>query len=261
VLFGVLLMTLLERYSQQTKRAEALLAELQAANAALEAARQQETDLAVAEERVRLARDIHDGLGHHLTVLSIQLQAAEKLAARNPQAAAEAIQACRAEAQAALGEVRHSVAVMRQGFAEYRSLAETLQSLIQNFDRRTGIRTTFECAGEPRELPEAARETLFRAAQEGLTNAQKHAQGAQRVAVRLIYTPYAVRLAILDDGHGPSTDETHSPAGFGLAGLRERAAQLGGSLQSGPRPAPQGGFAIEISIPIGGEAHDPGAAG
>jgi len=70
--------------------------------------------LAIAEERMRLARDIHDGLGHHLTVLSIQLQAAEKLVERNPQAAAEALRVSRSEAQAALEEVRHSVGVMRQ---------------------------------------------------------------------------------------------------------------------------------------------------
>jgi signal transduction histidine kinase len=261
VLFGVLLMTLLERYAQQTKRAEALLAELQAANAALEAARRQETELAVANERVRLARDIHDGLGHHLTVLSIQLQAAEKLAVRNPQAAAEAIQTCRSEAQAALSEVRHSVAVLRQGPTEHRPLVETLGSLVESFGRRTGIRTTFECAGEPGALPEAARETLFRAAQEGLTNAQKHAQGVTQATVRLTCTPGAVRLAVLDDGRGPCPAEHPGTAGFGLTGLRERAAQLGGSLQSGPRPAEQGGFALEICIPMEEGAHDPRAAG
>jgi signal transduction histidine kinase len=259
VLFGLLLMTLLERYTQQTKRAEALLAELQEANAALEAARRQETDLAVAEERVRLARDIHDGLGHHLTVLSIQLQAAEKLAARNPQAAAEAIQTCRSEAQAALSEVRNSVAVMRQGPTEHRPLVETLGSLVESFGRRTGIRTTLECAGEPGALPEAARETLFRAAQEGLTNAQKHARGVMQATVRLEYAPEAVRLAVLDDGQCPGADEHPGTAGFGLTGLRERAAQLGGSLQSGLRP--DGGFALELCIPIGGGAHDPRAAG
>jgi signal transduction histidine kinase len=261
VLFGVLLMTLLERYTQQTRRAEALLAELQEANAALETARRKETELAVAEERVRLARDIHDGLGHHLTVLSIQLQAAEKLAARNPQAAAEAIQTCRSEAQAALSEVRNSVAMMRQGPTERRPLVETLGSLVESFGRRTGIRTTLECAGEPGILPEAARETLFRAAQEGLTNAQKHAQGLTQATVRLEYAPGAVRLAVLDDGRAPCVDEHTGTAGFGLTGLRDRAAQLGGSLQSGPRAAPQGGFALELCIPLGGGAHDPRAAG
>jgi len=78
-----------------------LLKDLQAANAALRAAHQKEKELAIAEERMRLARDIHDGLGHHLTVLSIQLQAAEKLVERNPQAAAEALRVSRSEASGA----------------------------------------------------------------------------------------------------------------------------------------------------------------
>jgi signal transduction histidine kinase len=258
--FGLVVMTILERYSRQTKRAEALLQDLQAANAALEAARQKETDLAVAEERVRLARDIHDGLGHHLTVLAIQLQAAEKLVTRSPQAAAEAIQVSRAEAQAALEEVRHSVAVMRQSPAERQPLQEALASLAQSFDRHTGIRTRFTCSGDPREISEFARETLYRAVQEGLTNAQKHAQGVQQVAVHLVYVPGALRLSIQDDGQGPIPPEApRDPPGFGLAGLRERVARLAGSFRGGPAAA--GGFEIEICIPLAGGERDPGTAG
>lgn len=259
ILFGLLLMIVLERFAQQTRRAEALLKELQAANVALEAARQKETQLAVAEERVRLARDIHDGLGHHLTVLSIQLQAAEKLVARNPQAAAEAIQACRSEAQAALGEVRHSVAVMRESPAERPPLTEALAALVESFDRRAGIPTHLDCTGAPYEIPPFARETLYRAVQEGLTNVQKHALDVHAVAVRLAYAGAAVCLSIVDDGRSPIPAVPPTASGFGLAGLRERVAQLGGSFHGGPGAA--GGFTIEIGIPLERSDHDPGAAG
>jgi len=247
ILFGLAVVTLVERYARQTQRAEALLRQLQAANAELETARQKEKELAIAEERVRLARDIHDGLGHHLTVLSIQLQAAGKLVERNPQAAAEAIQACRAEAQAALDEVRHSVSVMRQSPAEKQPLAETLAALVSSFDQHTGIQAHFATSGAPVELPPFAGETLFRAVQEGLTNVQKHARHAGCIWVELAYEPQSVRLSVRDDGQRPPEAPSESP-GFGLAGLRERAAQLGGAFRSGPAAA--GGFEIELSIPI-----------
>jgi signal transduction histidine kinase len=247
IFFALLLTVVLERYARQTRRAEGLLGELKAANAALEAARQKETDLAVAEERVRLARDIHDGLGHHLTVLSIQLQAASKLVDRNPPAAAEAIQVCRAETQAALEEVRHSVGVMRAGPADCRSLPETLALLAQSFDQHTGIRASFTCAGDPVEVSAPARETLYRAAQEGLTNAQKHAKNVRQVTARLAYETAAIRLIISDDGQTPAGAPPAAGPGFGLAGLRERVTRLGGSFSSGPGPT--GGFEIEICLP------------
>jgi signal transduction histidine kinase len=251
ILFGLAVATLVERYARQTQRAEALLRELQAANAELESARQKEKDLAIAEERVRLARDIHDGLGHHLTVLSIQLQAAGKLVERNPQAAAEAIQACRSETQAALEEVRHSVGVLRQAPAQSQPLTETLAALVQSFDQHAGTQVCFETSGVPVELSPFAREAFFRTVQEGLTNVQKHAGDARCVWVRLAYEPQAVRLSLRDDGQAAADARTH-PAGFGLAGLGERAAQLGGNFRSGPYPG--GGFEIEMEIPIPGRA-------
>jgi signal transduction histidine kinase len=259
IVFAFLLTMVLERYSQQTKRAEALLKELQTANAALEAARQKETDLAVAEERVRLARDIHDGLGHHLTILSIQLQAAGKLVERDAQAAAEAIRVSRSEAQAALEEVRYSVGALRQNPTERRSLPETLASLTHSFAQHTGIQASFACAGDPGDVPAFAREALYRAAQEGLTNAQKHAKNVQHVAVRLVYEPAGVRLTVTDDGEGSAAGEQPAPTGFGLAGLRERVTQLGGTFRGGP--GDPSGFEIEISLPNRGNENDPGASG
>jgi signal transduction histidine kinase len=262
VIFILLLAILLEHYAHQTRRAERLLLELQAANAELEAARQKEKELAIAEERVRLARDIHDGLGHHLTVLSIQLQAAAKLVERNPQAAAESIQVCRSEAQAALEEVRRSVAVMRQSPGEAQPLPAALEALVKNFNRGASIHAIFEKSGSFVELSPFAYQTLFRAAQEGLTNAQKHGKQVRQAWVRLDYSGNGVRLTVQDDGQeaGPVNGECcPDGTGFGLAGLSERVSQLGGSLRSGPLAA--GGFELAIHLPIQEATHDPGSAG
>jgi signal transduction histidine kinase len=248
IVFALLATTLLERYSNQTKRAERLLEELQTANLELKAAHQKETDLAIAQERLRLARDIHDGLGHHLTVLSIQLQAASKLVARDPQAASGAIETCRSETQAALEEVRHSVSVMRQSPQVDQSLPEALAALAQSFDRLTGLHVSFELVGNAFDLAPIARQTFYRAVQEGLTNVQKHAKGAQHIHICLVYAPQSVRLSVQDDGQGLSAAALPSPAGFGLEGLRERVEQLGGVFHSGPGETR--GFELEICIPI-----------
>jgi signal transduction histidine kinase len=251
IVFALLATTLLERYSNQTKRAERLLEELQTANLELKAAHQKETDLAIAQERLRLARDIHDGLGHHLTVLSIQLQAASKLVARDPQAASGAIETCRSETQAALEEVRHSVSVMRQSPQVDQSLPEALAALAQSFDRLTGLQVSFELVGNAFDLAPIARQTFYRAVQEGLTNAQKHAKDAQHIHMRLAYEPQFVRLLVQDDGQGLSAGAPSGPAGFGLEGLRERVEQLGGVFHSGSGET--GGFELEICIPIRGD--------
>jgi signal transduction histidine kinase len=244
---------LLQRSTQETERAGSLLKELQAAHAELQAAQEKEKELAVAEERVRLARDIHDGLGHHLTVLSIQLQAADKLVERNPRAAAEAIRISRAEAQAALEEVRRSVGVMRESPSENRPLAERLAGLVRDFDQRTGLSVSFEQGGVAPDLSEFAKQTYFRAVQEGLTNAQKHGRGVRRIDVNLTFEADTVRLRIHDDGQVAQSSAA-GKTGYGLTGLRERVEQLGGTFRAGPEQ--DGGFAIELRIPLPEDGHD-----
>jgi signal transduction histidine kinase len=244
----ILVFVLLEsRSAQETRRAENLLKDLQAANAALKAAHQKEKELAIAEERMRLARDIHDGLGHHLTVLSIQLQAAEKLVERNPQAAAEALRVSRSEAQAALEEVRHSVGVMRQAPAESQPLVEMIASLVHDFDEHTGLQSNFEQHGTPIELSTFAEQTLFRTVQESLTNIQKHARGVKNIRVKLDYSTDAIRLVVSDDGQ-PSPAVLSSHGGYGLKGLRERVVQLGGEFCCGMDSA--NGFKVDVMIPL-----------
>jgi signal transduction histidine kinase len=243
LLFTAIFSIVIARYGEQTARAESLLRDLQAAHAELASAREREKELAVAEERVRLARDIHDGLGHHLTVLNVQLQAAAKLIDRDSARAASAIAACREEAQAALDEVRQSVAAMRRTPLDGRELDQAIESLVRDFGRHTSVAASFELRGAPAPLPLAAAQTLYRTAQEGLTNAQKHA-AAQSVAVMLEFGRISVRLSVMDDGAGTGSGD----GGFGLAGLRERAEQLGGDFSVGPREG--GGFGIEMVLPI-----------
>jgi signal transduction histidine kinase len=254
MVFAMIFSIVVVRLTEQTYRAETLLRELQSANAELAAAREREKDLAVSEERVRLARDIHDGLGHHLTVLNVQLQAAAKLIERDPPRAAATIATCREVAQLALDEVRQSVAAMRRTPLDGRSLDEALRSLVADFDRHSPLAAGFEQQGAPVALAPAAAMTVYRAVQEGLTNAQKHGAAAH-VVVNLAWTPAALRVVVADDG---SSASTAGSGGFGLAGLRERAEQLGGSLHAAARS--DGGFSLELELPLERNRDDPGAA-
>jgi signal transduction histidine kinase len=219
---------------------------MQRLNAQLLAAHERERELAVAEERVRLARDIHDGLGHHLTVLSVQLQAAERLLDRDPARVAATLALCRAETQAALADVRQSVAALRQNPLDGRSLRAALEKLVHDFTQAAAVPVRFAQQGQAVPLPRAAILTLYRAAQEGLTNVQKHAAHATAVTVMLTYTEADVQLTVQDDGAAAALPDDCS--GFGLAGLQERADQLGGTLRAAPQ-SPQG-FLLELCLPI-----------
>jgi signal transduction histidine kinase len=249
VLFTMVFTFVAVRYGQQTERAENLLRQLRQANVELEAARVQEQELAAAQERVRLARDIHDGLGHHLTVLNVQLQAAEKLLARDPQRAAKAIATSREVAHAALEEVRRSVSALHRSPLDGRPLDEALAALVREFGERAGLAARFQLRGDPVTLPPAAAMTLYRAAQEGLTNTRKHA-AASSVLVTLAYEPSAARLTVQDDGGAPA-EGAGSGGGFGLVALRERAEQLGGAFSAGP--STEGGFTLTLQVPADAE--------
>ncbi|MFN2280580.1 MAG: sensor histidine kinase, partial [Anaerolineales bacterium] len=238
---------LVRRNTLQLEHAKKLTLELQQTNEELRLSRLREKDLAVVEERIRLARDIHDGLGHHLTVLNVQLQAAGIQMENDPEAAAEAIEICRQEAQHALDEVRRSVAVMRSSPLNGTSLEEALGKLIREFARNTPLDPKFEVIGDPYPLEAPVGMTCFRTVQEGLTNVQKHARDPQHLRVRLEYTPGDVLIRVSDDGlAGPEGE-----AGYGLAGLQERALQLGGQFRA--EAIPSGGYTLELIIPTGGE--------
>ena len=232
VVFAAVVTELLRR-EQQTRRALAA-AHQQLRDYALQAER-----LATVQERNRVARDIHDGLGHALTVVQMQVKAAR--AVLPPESAADPVLAkAQDQAEAALAEVRRSVRALR-GPRLDPPLPEALQALAEE-SSAAGVPTRLAVSGTARPLPDETREALFRAAQEGLTNARKHAQ-AGRIDLALHYADAAVSLEVRDDG---APAPTPASGGFGLVGLRERAEHVGGRLSAG---AADHGWVLRIEVP------------
>ncbi len=215
-----------------------LLMREQKARAALARAQLKVERLAALEERTRVARDIHDGLGHALTVVQMQIKAARAVLAARPERADEMLGKAQEQAEEALREVRRSVGALREARPSV-----PLPSALKDLASAAEMPARVEVTGDVRPLRAEAEETLFRAAQEGLTNVRKHAH-ATEVALVLDYSdPAAVRLEVRDDGAGV----TAGPSGFGLVGLRERAAQLGGSVAL--EPSPGGGATLRMEVP------------
>ena len=234
----------LTRQAREEKmKSERLLAELQQAHQALQSYAAKAEALAVSEERNRMAREMHDTIGHRLTVAAVQLEAAERLLPDQPQRAAERVATVREQVRAALGELRRTVAALRQPLEDDLPLERALPRLIADFQQATGLQVQLLSPPTLPPLTPQQRLALFRAAQAGLTNVHKHA-AATRIWLRLEADRQAIRLQVEDDGLGPQA----APAGFGLHGLRERAQQLGGSLRFGRRNG--GGSRLEMTLPL-----------
>lgn len=199
-------------------------AELADANERLSGYAAQAEQLATIQERNRLARDIHDGVGHHLTVVQMLLEAARAvIRSADPERLDTMLAKAQEQSGKALAEVRRSVAALR----EHRpALAEALQTLAAEATE-AGVPTELEIRGQARPLRGDVEESLFRAVQEGLTNVRKHADARSTTVVLDYRQADQVRLEVRDDGRGrPDTPAT----GFGLTGLRERTASLGGRM-------------------------------
>lgn len=234
VVFAAVITELLQR-EQQLRR------DLAAAHEQLRDYAAQAERLATAQERNRVARDIHDGLGHSLTVVQMQVKAARAVLPADPGKADDVLAKAQHQSEEALGAVRRSVYALR----EPRStgpLPEALSVLAEEVSA-AGVPTRLDVSGTERPLPEDTREALYRAAQEGLTNVRKHAR-ANRADLLLDYGETAVRVAVRDDGVG--TGDGRAP-GFGLVGLQERAAQLGGQLHV--ESAPGAGCTLTMEVP------------
>jgi signal transduction histidine kinase len=188
-----------------------------------------------------VARDIHDGLGHSLTVVQMQVKAARAVLQTDPAKADAVLAKAQRQSEEALAEVRRSVRALREP-RPTPPLPEALKVLAEETSA-AGVPTLLAVSGTERPLPDETREALFRAAQEGLTNVRKHAR-ATRADLELDYAAEAVRLEVRDDGTG--TTGEHSP-GFGLVGLRERAAHLGGRLRL--ESAPGQGSTLTMEVP------------
>jgi len=197
--------------------------------------------LAVVRERNRLAREIHDSLGHFLTTIHVQLQAARAIHAADPARALDAVAKAQGLARDALAEVRRSVGAL-QADRSPAPLAASLRDLTAATDG-WGAAVSLEILGPARPLAPEAEHALFRAAQEGLTNVRKHAR-AQTALVTLDYRDSKqVSVRVTDDGRGVAA----TGDGRGLAGLRERFAALGGRVVA-ERPA-GGGFCLQVELP------------
>jgi signal transduction histidine kinase len=200
-------------------------------------------ELTVTRERNRLAREIHDGLGHYLTTIYMQVQAAKAVMTTNPTRSQEMLEKAQSLAQEALLDVRQSVSALRLHPDEERPLPEMIERLTQNGSQQEGLTVKFELIGQVRMLSPQANWTLYRAAQEGINNARKYAQAGE-VQVVLDYSlPNEVHLLVKDDGVGAET----LSGGFGLLGLRERVHLLNGSLQI--ETSPGEGLKMDVGVP------------
>jgi signal transduction histidine kinase len=221
---------------------EHLVDELGAANHRLRDFAIQAEEFATTKERNRLAREIHDGLGHYLTAIHMQIQAARAVLGPTTPQADQALATAQKLAQEALIDVRQSVAALRASPEENQPLDAIITKLIDECLNQQ-VQAHFQVSGLPREVTPQTHLTLYRSAQEALSNVSKHAN-ASDVNILLDYAaPGQVRLFIEDNGLG--TD--HFDGGFGLVGLQERANLLGGKV--GMTSAVGHGFRLEVVVP------------
>jgi signal transduction histidine kinase len=221
---------------------ERLAKELSDVNQQLREYALQAEDLAITKERNRLAREIHDGLGHYLTIIHMQLQAIRAVLTTHPKRALETLESAQNLTQEALQEIRTSVSSLRIIPGQGLPLQERISTLVNN-SQESGIVIAYQVMGTPRTISPQTDLTIFRAAQEGLNNACKHAKAAH-IWIELDFSiEKQIRMAIQDDGIGTENLD----GGFGLLGLKERVAILNGELKISSSSGE--GFRLEILVP------------
>ncbi|HEV2256488.1 MAG TPA: sensor histidine kinase [Streptosporangiaceae bacterium] len=208
----------------------------------------------VDEERLRIARELHDVVAHTMATINVQAGVAAHVLPTQPEAVAEALQAIKSASKEGLRELRAILNVLRQAddtdpVQPAPGLAQ-LDALVEGA-RRAGLPITLAVSGEPFPLPAAVDLAAYRIVQESLTNVIRHA-GPADAAVRLRYHRDEIAIDVTDTGHGPSAGPgaVGGTAGHGQAGMRERAAAVGGTVQTGPRPG--GGYQVTARLPVHG---------
>jgi signal transduction histidine kinase len=228
-------------------------ARLEVRTAELERARQELARRAVVEERLRLARELHDVVAHAMSVIAVQSGVGAHVAASQPEEVGKALAAIEATSRTALDELRRLLGVLRQDSEPQASL--TPVPGLADLDRllaevgKAGLAVRLRVEGSPLQLPAGVELSAYRIVQEALTNVVKHA-GSAHAQVTIGYRDQEVTVEILDGGRGAATPATDGRVGtgHGLIGMRERVAAFGGDLQVGPRPG--GGFRVAARLPL-----------
>ncbi len=225
---------------QAAEEAQRAVAEAHRAAEEAERAAQSEKREAALEERARIAREIHDLLGHSLSGIAMQLEMADALAGSGRETeATAAIRRARALAVDSISETKRAVHALRE---DTLPLAETLRRMAESHSIELDVH------GEPGPVSAESGHTVVRAAQEALTNAAKYAPGATR-AMTLTFTTDQVKLTVANGpADGASSAILGESTGMGLVGMRERVALLGGTLRAGPDPE-DGGWTVEVTVP------------
>jgi len=231
--------------------------ELRAASAAREArTREMEQLRMLTEERLRIARELHDVISHSIATIGVQAGVAAHVLDQQPEQAREALLTIKDLSRDAMRDLRGMLRVLRQSEdGEDREPAPGLERLPELVDRvrASGVAVQLQVEGRVRSLTPATDLAAYRAVQEALTNVIRHAPGAA-ASVRLEYAEDSVRIEVTDDGGGPQNGfgSSVSGTGLGLSGLRERASALGGTLEAGPQD-PRG-FRVSMRLPTGSAA-------
>jgi signal transduction histidine kinase len=233
----------------------AYLAELHDRAERLERERDQQTALAAAAERDRIAREMHDIVAHHLTVMTTLAEAAVAASASSPEKATDVMRSVAVTGRRALADTRRLLGVLRERDRTGQDSAADLQpvpdlgqldALIEQV-RSAGLDTSLELRGQAPDMPAGVQLAVYRLVQEALTNTLKHGGAGARASVRLSFVPGELRVDVNDDGAG-SAAPAAAGVGGGLPGMRERVRAYGGDVQAGPRqPA---GWAVSARLPL-----------
>ncbi|MFE0424826.1 sensor histidine kinase [Streptomyces sp. NPDC058953] len=241
--------------SIRTRRA--YFAQLEERARRLENERAAQSKVAVAAERARIARELHDVVAHNVSVMVVQADGAAYVLDAAPDQAKQALETISTTGRQALAEMRRLLGVLRTGddpeSGEYvpQPDVQQIEDLVEQV-RRSGLTVDFKIEGTPRPLPSGVELTAYRIVQEALTNTRKHGGPEVGASVRLVYFDDGLGLLVEDDGRGAAhelyEDGGADGQGHGLIGMRERVGMVGGTLDAGPRPG--GGFRISALLPL-----------
>ncbi|WP_203581488.1 sensor histidine kinase [Microbacterium hibisci] len=212
---------------------------------------------AVALDRVRIARELHDVVAHHVSAMGVQAGAARAVLERDPDAARTALLGVEASARSALVELRQLLETLRtSGDSDGGSTVHLsgLADLVAHANEN-GLPTTLTIVGDPVDLPELVQVNVYRVAQEALTNARRHGGADAAADVRLRYAADAIELEVANTGRAVAAPMR---PGLGIVGMRERAGASGGTLEAGPRG--RGGFLVRLRVPLPAAVGSPVAA-